>query len=118
MEELAMRAVLKRARLLVEELEERQHSGEPPWWDTGHDPSVVDLDGIEDLVFQDLDHELLFMPHLDGIEDDERLGATLGIGEELKVSNWLAPFDNAPDRGHPLIWRATPSSGTRDHLAG
>jgi hypothetical protein len=111
MEELAMRAIIKRAELLVEELEEHQDSGEKPWWDTAHDPSVVDLDGIADLVFQDLDHELLFMPHLDGIENDERLGATLGIGEELKVANWLVPFDNAPDRGHPLTWRSTQPDG-------
>jgi hypothetical protein len=48
---------------------------------------------------------MLFMPHFDGIEDDES-GAMLGIGEELRVVGWLTPFDNAPDHGHPLTWRA------------
>ena len=110
MEALAMRAILERAAILVEELHELLDTGEPPWWDTGHDPAAVDLTEIPDLVFQDLDHEMLFMPHLDGIANDEQLGAALGIGDELTVGGWLTPFDNAADRGHPLTWRAAPSS--------
>jgi hypothetical protein len=106
MEELAMRAILRRAEVLIAELEDHLGSSEPPWWSTGHDPAAVDLDEIPDLVFQDLDHEMLFMAHLDGIENDEHLGAVLGIGEELQVDGWLSQFDNAPDRGHPLTWRS------------
>lgn len=110
MEALAIRAILERAAILIEELQEVLDSGEQPWWDTGHDPAAVDLEGIPDRVFQDLDHEMLFMPHLDGIENDEELGASLGIGDELTVGGWLTPFDDATDHGHPLTWRSAPSS--------
>ncbi|SOC50155.1 hypothetical protein SAMN05660748_2894 [Blastococcus aggregatus] len=109
MEAFAMRAVLERAEILVEELQEVLDSGEPPWWSTGHDPGAVDMESIPDLVFQDLDHEMLFMPHLDGIENDEQLAAVLGLGEELTVRGWLTPYDNATDRGHPLTWSTDPS---------
>jgi hypothetical protein len=109
MEALAMRAVLERAALLVEELQEAVISGEQPWWATGHDPAAVHLEELPDLVFQDLDHEMLFMPHLDGIESDEQLATALGLGDELTVRGWLTPFDNASDRGHPLTWRSAPS---------
>jgi hypothetical protein len=51
---------------------------------------------------------MLFLQHLDGIETDEQLGATLGIGDELTVGGWLTPFDNATDRGHPLTWQSAP----------
>ncbi len=104
MEELAMRAILKRAEILIEELKEVEERGEQPWWDTAHDTTAVDLEEVYELAFQDLDHEMLFMPHLDGIESDERVLATLGIGEELKPEHWLTPFDSANDRGHPLTW--------------
>jgi hypothetical protein len=62
MEALAMRAILERAAILVEELQEVLDGGEQPWWDTGHDPGVVDLQEIPDPVFQDLDHEMLTLP--------------------------------------------------------
>jgi hypothetical protein len=104
MEELALRAILKRAELLVEELNEVEERGERPWWGTGLDTEAVDLAQLYDLAFQDLDHEMLFMPHLDGIEGDERVLSSLGIGDELKPENWLTPFDSATDRGHPLTW--------------
>ena len=108
MEELAMRAILARADMLVEELRDAMDSGEEPWWTTKHDPTAVDLTDLPDLVFQDLDHEMLFMPHLDGIERDEQVAPALGIGEELAVGGWLIPFDNVTDRGHPLTWQSTP----------
>jgi hypothetical protein len=88
---------------------------EQPWWTTGHDPAKVDLSETPDLVFQDLDHEMLFMPHLDGIENDEQLAAGLGIGHGLAVSGWLTHFDNVDDRGHPLTWQSAPSSADRAH---
>lgn len=104
MEELAMRAILKRAEMLVEEIVEAQAHGEEPWWGPDLDTAEVDLAELYDIVFQDLDHEMLFMPHLDGIEGDEQILATLGIGDVLKPENWLTPFDSATDRGHPLTW--------------
>lgn len=67
MEELAMRAILKRAELLVAEIEDAQAHGEERWWGPGLDTGAVDLAQLYDLVFQDLDHEMLFMPHLDAM---------------------------------------------------
>lgn len=104
MEELAMRAVLNRAEILVEEIGDAQAHGDEPWWDPSLDTAAVDLAQLYDLAFQDLDHEMLFMPHLDGVEGDERILATLGIGDQLKPENWLTPFDSAVDQGHPLTW--------------
>jgi hypothetical protein len=46
---------------------------------------------------------MLFMPHLDGIKDDEQLGATLGIGDVLTM-NAGCPRSTTPPTGssaHP-----------------
>ena len=44
--------------------------------------------------------EMLLMPQLYGIENEQQLGAALGLRDELTVGGSLSPFANATDRGH------------------
>ena len=67
---------------------------------------VLDQDGMErafglfeDEAFQDADHEFLFMPEADGIEDSAE-GVQLGIGH-LRFDEWFTPFLNASAQVHP-----------------
>ncbi|MEV7189744.1 hypothetical protein [Kitasatospora sp. NPDC093102] len=55
-------------------------------------------DGVEDAlvsfrenVFEDLDHELLYEPAMDGIDQDPA-AAVLGIAP-MSVEDWFTPFD-------------------------
>jgi hypothetical protein len=43
---------------------------------------------------------MLLMPQLYGIENEQQLGAALGLRDELTVGGSLSPFANATDRGH------------------
>jgi len=41
----------------------------------------------------------LFLPHLAAIDNDDQLGATLGIGDELTRGGLPTRFDKAPTGG-------------------
>jgi len=45
---------------------------------------------VEDSLFEDLDHEMLYDPALDGISNDPEC-ASLGIAD-LDVAAWFVPF--------------------------
>ena len=77
-EELALRALLQAAQMILEA------SGE-----------TATYDGLREVAFEDEDCELLFRPDLDGIEDSE-LGRSLGVGN-LAFGDWFVPFHG---RGH------------------
>ena len=46
---------------------------------------------MEDSLFEDLDHEMLYDPALDGISNDPEC-ASLGIAD-LDVAAWFEPFN-------------------------
>ena len=71
-EELALAAIIQRARALLET------DGETP-----------DFDAFEDSVFEDMDFEQLWDPKLDGLSDTE-LGRTLGMAS-LDFKDWFKP---------------------------
>ena len=50
-----------------------------------------EFDAWEDAVFEDVDHEMLFNPAFDGIDESE-IAERLGI-VRLKFSAWVVPFD-------------------------
>jgi hypothetical protein len=81
-EELALRALIEQAKSVLEM--------------RGVNP---DFDDFEDIAFQDLDHEILFDPSLDGLEDTAA-GVQLGMGY-LHFDDWFKPFDNAITAVHP-----------------
>jgi len=94
-EELALSAIVNRARTWLETEEE-----EP-----------VDLSGVEDLAFEDSDFLTLFDPSLDGIEDTPT-GEYLMMAN-LKLRDWFTPFNPARgDTVHPYVapeeWRSRP----------
>ena len=62
----------------------------------GIEPQFGDF---EDEVYEDLDHEYLYRPEFDGIEDSE-VGAAHGIGH-LSFDEWFEPFRNASTAVHP-----------------
>jgi len=76
-EELALRLLLDQAEVRLEAAD-------------------LDLPGwrgiVEDCLFEDTDHELLFDPGLDGIEDDEESLARTGT-TPLAFTRWFTPFN-------------------------
>ena len=52
---------------------------------------------VEELLFEDLDHELLYDPALDGIEDDEQ-SQPPGMAP-MRFNDWFRPFNS--DRSLP-----------------
>ncbi|MGQ0845248.1 MAG: hypothetical protein ACT4QF_14060 [Sporichthyaceae bacterium] len=50
---------------------------------------------VEELLFEDLDHELLYDPACDGIEDDPNLGSDLRL-EPMNFEAWFEPFHKGP----------------------
>ena len=84
-EELALRALITEAESIMEE------AGE-----------MADVGDFEDTVFEDLDHEYLFRPALDGI-DRSPVGARLGTGS-LHPKGWFEPFgDGSRGAVHPYV---------------
>lgn len=62
-----------------------------PAYDEDHLPSPESLDfrDFEDLLFPDLDYELLLNPQFDGVEDSELANAE---GMYLRVDQWFTPY--------------------------
>ncbi|MFN3217675.1 MAG: hypothetical protein ACE367_14365 [Acidimicrobiales bacterium] len=86
-EELVLRAVLDHAEICFEELTGEQTR-------TFYD--------LRDLLFEDLDHEYLFDPAFDGIDDpDTYEGSQMGV-ESLHPSAWFRPIRGA-SRVHPML---------------
>ena len=81
-EELALRALISRAESALE-LEQLDH----------------DFGTFEDVVFEDLDHELLFHHEIDGIESAEDGGPQGYIF--LDFASWFKPFPSAATAVHP-----------------
>ena len=81
-EELALRALIEEAKEVLEQ-----------------EGTEADFGLFEDEAFQDADHEFLFQPEADGIEDSAE-GARLGIGH-LRFDEWFTPFLNASTQVHP-----------------
>ncbi len=81
-EELALKILIKEAKSVLE------MSGDS-----------ADFSMFEDVVFQDLDFEMLYRPELDGIEDGG-IGKYLG-SDNLQFARWFVPFDNAATVPHP-----------------
>ena len=81
-EELALRALIEEAKEVLDQ-----------------EGIKADFGLFEDEAFQDADHEFLFMPEADGIEDSPE-GARLGIGN-LRFDDWFTPFLNASAQVHP-----------------
>lgn len=86
-EELVLRAVLDHAETCFEEQTNESTAG------------FADL---RDLLFEDLDHEYLFDPAFDGIDDPDTVeGSQLGV-HTLHPSAWFTPFH--PDTPvHPML---------------
>jgi hypothetical protein len=61
---------------------------------------VPDFDAWDDAVFEDLDHELLFDPALDGLPQTE-VARTLEMAN-LAYGDWFVPFD-PPRVVHPYL---------------
>lgn len=81
-EELALNAILTRARDVLEETEQ----------------NPVDFRYVENVAFEDADFETLFDPSLDGIEDSPS-GKYLRM-VNLKLKEWFLPFSEG-DVVHP-----------------
>ena len=81
-EELALRALIEEAKEVLDQ-----------------EGIKADFGLFEDEAFQDADHEFLFMPEADGIEDSPE-GARLGVGN-LRFDEWFTPFLNASTQVHP-----------------
>lgn len=81
-EELALRALISRAESALE-LEELDY----------------DFGPFEDMVFEDLDHELLYTPELDGAETGKSAKA-LGYAF-LEFDSWFRSFNSATSAVHP-----------------
>lgn len=80
-QELALRLVIDRIKILPDAL---------PSLELPEDWQELLLDSL----FEDLDHELLYDPELDGISHDPAL-ASLGMAD-LDVSAWFIPFGDSP----------------------
>jgi hypothetical protein len=64
------------------------------------DLAYTDWEGaFREVVFEDLDFEVLYEPSLDGIENDAKTGRALGIAP-LGFAAWFRPF-NSERRTHP-----------------
>lgn len=61
---------------------------------------AADFDAWADAVFEDLDHELLYNPALDGLPDTE-VARVLGMSN-LAYEDWFVPFD-PPRVVHPFL---------------
>lgn len=85
-EELVLRAVLEHAEICLDELE---------------GPPGAAFQDVREFLFADLDHEFMFDPRFDGIDDPETVeGAQLGIGP-LDPSAWFEPlYEGRPV--HPM----------------
>ena len=85
-EELVLRAVLEHAEICFDEFE---------------GPPGTAFQDVREFLFVDLDHEFMFDPRFDGIDDPETVeGAQLGIGP-LDPSAWFEPlYDGRPV--HPM----------------
>lgn len=70
-----------------------------------------DFTAWDDAVFEDLDHELLFNPALDGLPQTEA-ARLLGIGN-LDVGEWFVPF-NPPRVVHPYLNAGAPAPGEHE----
>ena len=83
-EELALRALITQA-VSVLELQELDH----------------DFGPFEDVAFEDLDHEILYAPELDGVETGKSAKA-LGYAF-LEFDSWFRPFKSATSAVHPYV---------------
>lgn len=81
-EELALHAILVRARDVLDETEQKP----------------VDFDDVENVAFEDTDFLTLFDPSLDGVEDSPS-GKYLRM-VNLKLKEWFLPFSEG-DVVHP-----------------
>ena len=72
-----------------------------PWWAR----SSSDCTALDDLLFEDLDFEVLFDPSLDGIEDEPILGPPGVV--PMGFAHWFVPF-RTEDR-LPYADQAAPS---------
>ena len=81
-EELALRALIEEAKELL-----------------AQEGIEANFGLFEDTVFEDADHEFLFRPEADGIEDSAE-GARLGISL-LRFDEWFTRFDSAASEIHP-----------------
>lgn len=81
-EELALRALIEEAKELL-----------------SHECIEADFGEFEDEAYQDADHEFLFRPETDGIEDSAQ-AAHMGISP-IRFDEWFTPFLNANTPIHP-----------------
>jgi hypothetical protein len=100
-EELALAAILDRARALREARADAQSEG----------PAADALDVVEDLAFEDTDFLHLFSPQDDGIDETDA-GQYLGM-QSLRFENWLRPFAEGY-LVHPFLRQPTPGSAEAD----
>jgi hypothetical protein len=62
-------------------------------------PADRDFDLLREVLFEDLDFQMLYDPSRDGIEDpDDPENRFLGIGDNLKPENWFQTFLDMPPR--------------------
>jgi hypothetical protein len=87
-QELALRLILDQAEVQLELTEAGPEVGVPEGWRAL----------VEDLLFEDLDHEMLYDPSLDGIEDDRETLDALSAAP-MGFADWFRPFN--PDRHLP-----------------
>jgi hypothetical protein len=95
-EELALRAILAEAEAILE-----------------RDRIAGDFELYRGEAFQDQDHEFLFDPAYDGIEDSE-VGRQMAIAH-LRFDEWFAPFWNVP-YVHPFAPQETRAEIEARHL--
>jgi hypothetical protein len=87
-QELALRLILDQAEVQIELTEAGVDVGIPAGWRAR----------VEDTLFEDLDHEMLYDPSLDGIEDDPEILDALAVAP-MSFADWFRPFN--PDRHLP-----------------
>lgn len=86
-EELVLRAVLEQAEICFEEL-------------SGEETST--FYNLRDLLFEDLDHEYLFNPAFDGIDDPDTYEGSQMRVDPLDPSAWFRPLHGV-SAVHPML---------------
>jgi hypothetical protein len=87
-QELSLRLVLDQAEVQLELTEADATVGVPDNWRAL----------VEETLFEDLDHEMLYDPSLDGIEDDPEILGALAAAP-MGFADWFRPFN--PERHLP-----------------
>ena len=87
-QELALRLILDQAEVQLELTEADSSVGVPDNW----------RPLVEETLFEDLDHEMLYDPGLDGIEDDQEVLESIAAAP-MGFADWFRPFN--PERHLP-----------------